>query len=29
MNVDVQDYGWVRQGMVFPFPQFMDRSVAH
>lgn len=27
MNVNVQDYGWVKQGMIFPFTQFLDRSV--
>lgn len=24
-NGTQRDYGWVKQGMVFPFPQFMDR----
>lgn len=28
MNCDGQDYAWVKQGMIFPFMEFMDRYVA-
>lgn len=24
-----QDYGWVKQGMIYPFKQFLERCVAN
>jgi hypothetical protein len=28
VNCVGQDYAWVKQGMIFPFMEFMDRYVA-
>lgn len=29
VNTDGQDYAWVKQGMIFPFMEFMDRYIAN
>lgn len=28
-DLNEQDYGWVKQGMIYPFKQFLERCVAN